>query len=110
MNSKSKRCSRSCQEMLLTYSVGMESSPSRQAVTAQQKESAWSPIQEDSLRLFIEFFQNASVFHFCRATEPGLEHAKLNICRCENLRFGLIDNLNFSFWRRDGYSFHSGVT
>src|SRR6266436_8884923 len=64
MNSKSKRCSRSCQEMLLTYSVGMESSASRQAVTAQQKESAWSPIQEDSLRLFIEFFQKASVFHF----------------------------------------------
>src|SRR5215471_3069093 len=64
MSSKSKRCSRSCHEMLLTYSVGMESSASRQAVTAQQKESAWSPIQEESLRLFIEFFQKANVFHF----------------------------------------------
>src|SRR5215467_2430608 len=64
MNSKSKRCSRSCQEMVIDVSVEMESSASRQAVTAQQKESVWSPIQEDSLRLFIEFFQNASVFHF----------------------------------------------
>ena len=64
MNSKSKRCSRSCQEMLLTYSVGMESSASRQAVTAEQKESVWFPIQEDSLRLFTEFFQKASIVYF----------------------------------------------
>jgi hypothetical protein len=52
--------------MLLTYSVGMESSASRQAVTAQQKESVWFPIQEDRLRLFTEFFQKASVFSLSR--------------------------------------------
>ena len=50
--------------MLLTYSVGKESSASRQAVTAEQKESVWFPIQEDSLRLFTEFFQKASIVYF----------------------------------------------
>src|SRR2546426_7485597 len=76
MNSKSKRCSRSCHEMLLTYSVGMESSASRQAVTAQQKESVWFPIQEDSLRLFTEFFQKASVFHFRVLQVVGLSDTR----------------------------------
>src|SRR3989442_10204537 len=76
MNSKSKRCSRSCHEMLLTYSVGMESSASRQAVTAQQKESVWFPIQEDSLRLFIEFFQKASVFHLGSIQQNRQQHSQ----------------------------------
>jgi hypothetical protein len=67
--------------MLLTYSVGMESSVPTQAVTARQKESVWSPIQEDSLRLFIEFFQEASVFHFCVLQVLGLCDCRYSLNR-----------------------------
>src|SRR6266478_183446 len=84
MNSKSKRCSRSCQEMLLTYSVGKESSASRQAVTAEQKESVWFPIQEDSLRLFTEFSKRQAWFTFARSSFrwPFLQHNQVGKSNC----------------------------
>ena len=42
-----------------------------------------------------------------RATDSGLQHAQLDIRGGQNLRFGLIDNFDGSFSRRNGYSFHA---